>query len=62
MMVVKVEGHTSSKLEFYPISTCGDIKDGVGFAHADEGGWVMAFADLKKMYRAAVKARQTKEK
>jgi hypothetical protein len=61
-MVVKVEGHPNSKLEFYPISACGGIKDGVGFAHAGEGGWVISFVNLKKMYQAAVKVRQTKEK
>jgi hypothetical protein len=56
-VIVKVVGHTNSKLEFYPSSRCGEIKDGVAFAHAGEGGWVISFTDFKKMYHAAIKAR-----
>ena len=31
---------------------CGQIKDGVGFEHDSSGGWVVAFADLERIYLA----------
>jgi hypothetical protein len=32
---------------------CGEIKDGVSFRHNDEGGWVIALDDLRKIVAAA---------
>lgn len=41
------------------ILECGRIKDGVGLRHNDEGGWVIAFSDLEKIYQAAKAERES---
>lgn len=56
---VKVAGHSSPTLGFWPTSRCGDIEDGVGFNHAGEGGWVISFKDLERLYELAKQARAT---
>jgi len=53
-----VAGHTYNFLKADPgPSWCGDIRDGVSFEFGKEGGWVMAFRDLERLYEAAVAAR-----
>ena len=41
------------------IVRCGDIEDGIGIDVPDHirGGWVISFADLERVYTAAVAAR-----
>ena len=39
-------------------SGTGSISDGVGFWHNREGAWVIGFADLKRLYKAAGAARK----
>ena len=39
------------------ITLCGYIKDGVSFSFGRRGGWVLSFADLERIYRAAAKRR-----
>ena len=41
-------------------SKCGDIQDGVVFWHDDRGGWVLSYADLMTIAKAATKARPSK--
>jgi hypothetical protein len=58
-LTIKIQGHTADTLRFGPnINMCGNIKDGVSLEFDRKGGWVIAFKDLKRMYEAAVKARQ----
>lgn len=57
-MKIQVVGHTNPILLFQEMTSCGNIEDGVCLEHEGEGGWVIAFRDLQKMYRAACKARK----
>lgn len=57
---IEVAGHTKPRLRVYTgVSMCGEIKDGITLSHAgltkfsSEGGWVVSFADLEKVYLAA---------
>ena len=63
-MRIKTQGYHGRYpyLDFSPgPSKCGSINDGVVLEHrgnrTGEGGWVISFRDLKRMYRAAEKAR-----
>ena len=49
-MRVLVAGHTENILRFRPMSGCGDIEDGVSFAHGDKGTWIVHYKDLEAMY------------
>lgn len=56
----KTAGYSSEDLLTcdYLESRCGDIEDGIGLKHDDDdGGWVLAFKDLERLYFAAKKAR-----
>lgn len=61
---VRVEGHIYSHLHITTGKVeCGSIRNGIGlwFGNAQkpvEGGWVVSFSDLEKVYAAAKKARQ----
>jgi hypothetical protein len=57
-LTIDVAGHTEPNLKVWLRSRCGKIKDGVAFAHGKEGGWVIGFADLERIYLAA-KAQRT---
>jgi hypothetical protein len=50
-IVVKTAGHPKATLGFWPRSACGEILDGVGFNHGGEGGWVISFKDLERLYK-----------
>lgn len=65
--VIELQGHAKPYLRVNTWSACGNIEDGIGFAHWGtkkfdgqkcEGGWVMSFEDLERIYEAA-KARRS---
>jgi hypothetical protein len=57
-MTIGVAGHTEPDLRVWiGPSRCGEITDGVAFAHGKEGGWVIDFADLERVYLAAKEKR-----
>ena len=48
----------SNQLKFNPyITQCGDITDGVGFQHNNEGWWAISYNDLLQMASLALKER-----
>ena len=58
-MRIKVAGHSEPFLIFDPGRwQCGTIIDGVSLEHGTQGGWVIAFRDLEKMYLRAKEARK----
>jgi hypothetical protein len=59
ILVIQTAGYSEpDELSFWPgPSKCGEITDGVTLSHAGEGGWVISFADLERMYLAAKEAR-----
>ena len=57
--IFKVAGHMESELVFYPSTSCGHIRNGVGFANGRKnGGWVIAYDDLLQMVKLAKQARR----
>jgi len=57
----KPAGHTEEDLWFSPgISLCGQITDGVCFENGNEGGWIVDFRDLRKMFELAAERRGMK--
>ena len=51
---VEVAGHPEPTLMLRRgICECGNITDGVALSHGRRGGWVISFADLKRIYEAA---------
>ena len=55
-MRLRVEGHPDKYLLVFPRTSCGSIKDGVGFKHIstkgiDRGGWVVSRKALLKALR-----------
>jgi hypothetical protein len=59
---VELAGHSKPYLHVRFGVSCGDIERGIGFAHWGtqefngrecEGGWVMSFEDLERIYKAA---------
>jgi hypothetical protein len=70
----EVAGHLWPLLLADPrVSRCGGIEDGVALAFARtpdgtlsdrtrEGGWVVSFSDLKRIYQAAARARRRARK
>jgi hypothetical protein len=61
-MKFKTAGYSvTNNLHFSPgPSHCGRVKDGVVLEHDNEGGWLLAFKDLEKMYLAAKAARSSR--
>ncbi|MCR4322837.1 MAG: hypothetical protein NUV61_02005 [Candidatus Azambacteria bacterium] len=58
-IIFKVAGHPESELVFYPETSCGGIRQGVGFANGRKnGGWVIAYKDLLEMAKLAKEARR----
>lgn len=59
-MKIKTAGYSSTDVLMVHgwQSQCGKILDGVALAHDQDGPWVIAFADLKKLYERAAKARK----
>ena len=58
---VDVEGHPGRYLDVDLLCRCGSIENGVGFEHVGdrhEGGWVISFHDLQRIYNAALTARK----
>ena len=59
--VVDVAGHRLPLTYSPGQSRCGKIRDGVSFAFAGEGCWVISFADLVEMARIATEVRAKRE-
>ena len=61
-MKVKVEGHPRQSLHVDLLCVCGTITDGIGLELGDDdgfdGGWVISFVDLERIYKRALAARQ----
>jgi hypothetical protein len=60
-IVLQCAGHTEGD-EMYASPTvhlCGRIIDGISIRFSDKTGrWVISFADLERLYKAALKFRQ----
>jgi hypothetical protein len=62
-LTVITQGYTDNNLDVrLGPTSCGDIKDGVSFAHGNEGSWVMDFKDLEAIYYMADLVRRQREK
>ena len=60
-LTIPVAGHVEGELTFLPVCSCGSIRGGCGLEHGREGGWVIAFKDLERMYRLAAGCRSSSE-
>ena len=60
-LVIKTQGHPMERLLFNADKhRCGTILDGVCLAHENQGGWIIRFTSLRRMYLAACKVRGIK--
>jgi hypothetical protein len=64
-VIIRVEGHLSPYLDVTcGITWCGQITDGIALAHSKgpdtpyEGGWVISFEDLERIFLAAKAERE----